>query len=413
MLNNGSGGFTAAPSISWTNASNAAKIVVGDFNRDCATDLAVIRSDSVAVLTGNNTGNFTLTSIASSSAPVSLAVADFNLDRKSDLAFGRLNSTVIVAPGDGAGGFGSQFTLTASAIPDFIAPLDINLDGKADLALSQRSGVLSVYNGSSNLFLRTENDYDADGMADLSVFLPSTGDWYIQRSVTPQGSYRVHWGISTDKPVPADYDGDFKTDIAVWRENGFGDPNRSYFFIFRSSDNTLQQEQFGRTGDVPTVVGDWDGDGRADVAVYRNGANAGAQSFFFFRPSGTPGADFNGWDYFTFVANDGVYDSNEATVNFWVWEVNDAPVAQDLQIAAGTDPVSGQVVAIDPEGDWMYYDVESLPEHGTVVFDAEGGIFTYTPQADYTGYDHFTWVAYDWQLQSNVATVEINPQLRP
>src|SRR5207245_10029785 len=145
---------------------------------------------------------------------------------KSDLAFGRLNSTVIVAPGDGAGGFGSQFTLTTSSIPDFIAPIDINLDGKADLALSQRSGVLSVYNGSSNLFLRTENDYDADGMADLSVFRPSTGDWYIQRSVTPQGSYRVHWGISTDKPVPADYDGDFKTDIAVWRENGFGDPDR-------------------------------------------------------------------------------------------------------------------------------------------------------------------------------------------
>src|SRR5207302_6449474 len=135
--NNGSGSFTAAPSISWPDAANNAKIVVADFNRDCATDLAVIRSDSIAILEGNNTGNFTLTSIASSSAPASLAVGDFNLDRKTDLAFGRLNTTVIIAPGDGAGGFGSQFTLTASAIPDFIAPLDINLDGKADLAVSQ------------------------------------------------------------------------------------------------------------------------------------------------------------------------------------------------------------------------------------------------------------------------------------
>ena len=54
LLNNGIGGFTNAPGISWPNATSAAKVVAGDFNRDCITDLAVNRTDSIAILLGNN-----------------------------------------------------------------------------------------------------------------------------------------------------------------------------------------------------------------------------------------------------------------------------------------------------------------------------------------------------------------------
>jgi len=293
LLNNGSG-FATAPAISWANATSAGRIVAADFNRDCAIDLAVTRSDSVAILLGSNTGNFTLSAVTISNSPTSLAVGDFNLDRKADLAVGRLSAAggngFIILPGDGAGAFGAQFSLNLATITDNLAILDINLDGKTDAALSQRTNSFSVYNGGSNVFLRTENDFDTDGRADLSVFRPSLGDWFLQRSA--QGFAQVHWGIASDKTVPADYDGDFKTDLAVWRENGYGDPNRSYFFILQSSTNTFRQEQFGRTGDQPTVVGDWDGDGKADVAVYRNGASAGAQSFFFYRPSASAGIDF-------------------------------------------------------------------------------------------------------------------------
>ena len=122
----------------------------------------------------------------------------------------------------------------------------------------------------------------------------------------------------------------------------------------------------------------------------------------------TPGRDFNGWDYFTFITSDGVFDSNEASVNFWVWEVNDPPVASDLQVVTIADtPVGGQLAVTDSEGDWIYYVLVSGPEHGTVAVDPDTGAFTYTPGAGSSDYERFTYMAFDWQTGGNVATVEI------
>jgi hypothetical protein len=131
-------------------------------------------------------------------------------------------------------------------------------------------------------------DFDGDGKSDISVFRPSTGAWYLLNSNT--GFSSVQFGLSTDKSVPADYDGDGKTDIAVWRENP-NNPDRANFYILNSRDGALRTEQFGRTGDSPMTVGDWDGDGKADPAVYRAGTNGG-QSFFFYKPSTRPTVDF-------------------------------------------------------------------------------------------------------------------------
>lgn len=116
-------------------------------------------------------------------------------------------------------------------------------------------------------------DFDGDSKTDVSVFRPSDRVWYINQSTS--GFFATQWGLATDKLAPSDYDGDGKTDIAVWRETA-----QATFYILNSSNNTVRVEQFGQTGDVP-IAGDFDGDGKSDVAVYRSGV----QSIFYYRRS--------------------------------------------------------------------------------------------------------------------------------
>ncbi len=130
-------------------------------------------------------------------------------------------------------------------------------------------------------------DFDGDGKTDLAVIRNTGGGpngqltWFINNSSNGSTS-AFAWGLNGDVYVPADYDGDDKTDIAVWRE---GAANVAAFYILQSNGFTLRIETFGQTGDNPKVVGDYDGDGRDDVAVYRSGANAGQQSTWYYRGS--------------------------------------------------------------------------------------------------------------------------------
>jgi len=80
--------------------------------------------------------------------------------------------------------------------------------------------------------------------------------------------------------TPGDYDGDGKDDIALWRP-GVGGGADVGFFILQSTNSTVRFEPFGQTGDDPSVVDDYDGDGIDDVAVYRPGSTTVNGRYFY------------------------------------------------------------------------------------------------------------------------------------
>ncbi|MEZ5425653.1 MAG: S8 family serine peptidase [Pyrinomonadaceae bacterium] len=107
----------------------------------------------------------------------------------------------------------------------------------------------------------TAFDYDGDNKTDISIFRPSVGQWWIQRSSTSITSVDT-FGTSSDTLVPADYTGDGKTDIAFWR------PSTGEWFVLRSEDSSFFSFPFGASTDIP-APGDFDGDGRDDPAIFR------------------------------------------------------------------------------------------------------------------------------------------------
>jgi hypothetical protein len=153
-----------------------------------------------------------------------------------------------------------------------------------DLLVGSDGSLYYLANGSGAVYrvryVTADFDYDADGRSDVSVFRPSAGTWYLQRS--RDGFYGVQFGVATDRITPADYDGDGKTDVAVYR------PATGYWYIVNSGTGTVTFDRFGVSEDLP-VPADRDGDGLADLSVFRpstgiwyyksstNGALVGAQ----------------------------------------------------------------------------------------------------------------------------------------
>lgn len=227
---------------------------------------------------------------------------DFDGDGRTDVSVLRFPN--VAPPGtsqityfnqNSTGGF--QTAAWGNANTDFPTPGDYDNDGKDDLAL-YRAGATA---GAQSLFLILQSsnntaqfvpwgingdaavnrDYDGDGITDIAVFRKGASSgtqafWYIRQS--SDGAFRaVQFGTtgvgttSGDTPVPGDYDGDGKFDIAVYRFGGLA-PNNS-FIVLRSSDNALAIAQWGNFTSDYILPGDYDGDGKYDYAVARTGAS--------------------------------------------------------------------------------------------------------------------------------------------
>jgi FG-GAP-like repeat/WD40-like Beta Propeller Repeat len=149
--------------------------------------------------------------------------------------------------------------------------VDFDGDGKTDISVFRPSVGEWYYQRSSNSVVNgatfgsstdkiVPSDYTGDGKTDIAIFRPSTGFWFVLRS-EDFSFYAFPYGVSTDIPTPGDFDGDGKADAAVFR------PSTGIWYISKSSGGDIAQP-FGTSGDRP-VVGDYDGDGKSDIAIFR------------------------------------------------------------------------------------------------------------------------------------------------
>ena len=131
-------------------------------------------------------------------------------------------------------------------------------------------------------------DYDGDGKTDIAVY--RDGIWFIIRSSDGAQISVGFGGVSADVPVPADYDGDGKADIAIYRDG--------VWFILRSSDGGQTAVDWGGVlADVP-VPADYYVDGKAHIAVFRDGTwLILPSSFSITPPPETPPPECQPWDY--------------------------------------------------------------------------------------------------------------------
>ena len=263
--------------------------------------------------------------------------------------------------------------------------------------------------------IHTPFDFDGDRKSDFAVFRPSAGIWFVNRSTL--GGTGAKWGLNTDKLAPADFDGDGITDIAIWRESA-----QSQFFILQSSTATLRLESFGITGDDPTLVGDWDGDGKAEAAVYRNGP-VGGQSFIFFRGSlNNPNGNitFVPWGIGGDVSVRGDFDGDgrmdagifrSSDLNWWIRRSSDSQVViqhwglvTDKRIEGDFDGDGKTDFAVFRPSDHFWYVLQSSNGQMRAL---PWGLSTDVPlQGDYDGdgrADFAVWRPSDgnfWILQS-------------
>jgi hypothetical protein len=303
---------TGGAAQSWMNSLALADLSLptfvasGDFNGDGIPDLAVLNNVSSANLTillGNGDGTFKVApSPATTASYTAIAVGDFNRDGIPDLALTDYNDNVVqILLGNGDGTFQVASSPATGNGPVSIAVGDFNGDGIPDLAVTNVNSLslsLTILLGNGDGTFTAvaaspaiENspgyrsadivvaDFNGDGVQDLAVaeydqgaviILLGDGDGTFR--VAPSQPPSAGQEIYAASLVVGDFNGDGKADLAVAGNcNGCGAGVLTV--LLGNGDGTFQAAQSPAnsplTGATPLsiAVGDFNGDGIPDLAT--------------------------------------------------------------------------------------------------------------------------------------------------
>jgi len=327
LLGNGYGALTQVAYTAVMDGYSSSSVAVGDFNGDGIPDLAVATvptgnhagNDTVTILLGNGNGTFTQAANSPVTVgiwPVSIAVGDFNGDGVPDMAVANQGSgTVTILLGNGNGTFtqAANSPVSVGAIPSSLGYAstsvtvgDFNGDGIPDLAVATVStagltgnGTVTILLGNGNgTFTQAPNspitvgvdpvsvavgDFLGNGNADLAVanfggtvtiLLGNGNGTFTQAANSP-----VTVGSSPLSVAVGDFNGDGVPDLAIANECGIGpNPNcnvnnvGTVTILLGNGNGTFTQAAnspvtTGKGGGYFGAVGDFNGDGLADLAV--------------------------------------------------------------------------------------------------------------------------------------------------
>ena len=311
FLGNADGTFTPGPTSTLTGGSGGVSgpIATLDLNGDGNLDLVIQNSNAhgVQVLLGNGDGSFTQKGSAygsSGSVTWYLAVGDFNGDGIPDFAYwDPYFKAIMVCLGKGDGTFSGPTYAAVGVSLDDVADIevaDFNGDGKLDLAVSEvdQSAVLVFLGNGDGTFTEattTANlpggypvsmpgniaiaDFNGDGKADIAVTeagFASTVQLFLGNG---DGTFTMGTPVSTGLSVastnPAgklavgDFNGDGKADIVVNAQEAWPISTSELAILFGNGDGTFGTPNvFSEASDAPEglAVGDFEGDGVSDVA---------------------------------------------------------------------------------------------------------------------------------------------------